>query len=115
MEQLKCPNCGGNVDRQRMICPYCGTQFKREHDDNLIRIETYNPKMEVIEASVIVPGWDAQALGTKTTAEYMTRELANRIAESIAPLMEIKTSYDARRHEYMARAKVRILEPDYRF
>lgn len=29
IEQLKCPNCGGNVDRERMICPYCDTQFKK--------------------------------------------------------------------------------------
>ena len=115
MEQLKCPNCGGNVDRERMICPYCGTQFKRDRDDNFIRIETYTPKMGVIEAAVIVGEWDAQALGTKTTAEYMTKELANKIAESIAPFMEIRTSYDAKRLEYMVRGRVRILEPDYRF
>lgn len=30
IEALKCPNCGGNIDRSRMICPYCGTQFKKD-------------------------------------------------------------------------------------
>ena len=26
-EALKCPNCGGNINRERMVCEYCGTQL----------------------------------------------------------------------------------------
>ena len=115
MEQLKCPNCGGNVDRARMICPYCGTQFKREHDPNLLRIETYTPHMEVLGAKVMVDEQTAQLVGTETTSEIMMRELSKKIADSIAPFMEVRTSFDHKTLSYVADARVRVLRPDYRF
>jgi hypothetical protein len=28
-----CVNCGGKIDRTTMCCPYCGTQYEREHKE----------------------------------------------------------------------------------
>ena len=115
MEQLKCPNCGGNVDRERMICPYCGTQFKREHDPNILRIETYNPRTRVLETKVMFSEHELNMLGIENASEIMVHEMAKKIANSLVPFMEVKTSYDPQRFEHILRARVRVLEPDYRF
>lgn len=42
LEPLICPNCGGGINRDRMICEYCGTKFKHDLDSQLLRIETYS-------------------------------------------------------------------------
>ena len=115
MEQLKCPNCGGNVDRERMICPYCGTQFKRENDQSILRIETYNPRMEVLGGTVMLDDRFVDMVGIEDASQMVINELAKKVADSIAPFMEVQTTPDFERCGVMVSARVRILRPDYRF
>ena len=115
MEQLKCSNCGGNVDRERMICPYCGTQFKRDYERNVLRIETYNPRAETLTGKIILDQRFVDTVGLEEASNVAVHELAKKVADSIAPFMEIHTEFDPRRLETVVSARARILRPDYRF
>lgn len=116
MEQLKCPNCGGNIDRERMICPYCGTQFKREeYEQNILRIEAYNPQVEIFKGKIILDRRYVAAVGVEEASKMAVHEIARKVADSIAPFMELNTEFDARRLETVVSARVRILRPDYWF
>ena len=115
MEQLKCPNCGGNVDRERMICPYCGTQFKRDYESNVLRIETYNPKVETLTGKIILDERFVDTVGLEEASNVAVRELAKKLADAIAPFMEIQTQNDYQHLGVAVYARARILRPDYRF
>lgn len=115
MEQLKCPNCGGNVDRERMICPYCGTQFKRDYESNVLRIETYNPQVETLSGKIILDKMFVDTVGLEEASNMAVHELAKKVADSIAPFMELHTQNDYQHLGVTVSARVRILRPDYRF
>ena len=116
MEQLKCPNCGGNVDRERMICPYCGTQFKREeYEQNILRIEAYNPQVETLKGKIILDRRYVDTVGLEEASNVAVHELAKKVADAIAPFMEIHTEFNPKRFETTVSARARILRPDYRF
>lgn len=115
MEQLKCPNCGGNVDRERMICPYCGTQFKREYDTNLIRVETYNPQVETLSGKIMLDESFVNSVGIEEASKMAVHELARRLADNLAPYMELHTQNDYQHLGVAIYARARILRPDYRF
>lgn len=112
-EQLKCPNCGGNIDRTRMICPYCGTQFKK--DPETIHIARWEPQTEVLKGRFIIDAYMLHTLGAEKSTEIAVRELSKSMAEHLAQMMEIRTEYDPHTNEYKAEAQVRVLRPDYRF
>lgn len=114
MEQLKCPNCGGNIDRSRMICPYCGTQFKNEYND-IIRIETYNPRVVPLKATAMLDESFIKTIGKENASEILVREMARNIADSLIPFMEVYTSYVPERCEYRTDARIRVLKPECRF
>lgn len=115
VKPLKCPNCGGNINRSKMICEYCGTQFKRDVDQNVLRIETFNPKMEVLKGSVMLSEDEVYHIGADESARMATEILASKLAQAIAPFMEIRYERDPRTLQYRVDGRVRILRPDYRF
>ena len=114
MEALKCPNCGGNIDRSRMICPYCGTQFKRDEPD-VLRIATYTPGTEVVKSHIVLDECFLDQLGKETTSEMIVREMSRKIADALIPFMEVEIQHDPRRLEEHVTGRVRVLRPGYRF
>ena len=115
VEPLKCPNCGGNINRSKMMCEYCGTQFRRDIDTNVLRIETFNPKMEVLKGTVMLSEDEVYHLGADESARMATEILASKLAQAIAPFMEIHSERDPRTMQCRVDGRVRILRPDYRF
>ena len=114
MEQLKCPNCGGNVDRVRMTCPYCGTQFKKDEPD-VLRIATYTPGTEVLKSYIVLDEMVFNQLGRENASEMIVREMSRKIADALIPFMEVEVQHDLRRLEAHVCSRVRVLRPDYRF
>ena len=112
---LKCPNCGGNVNRERMVCEYCGTQFKRDPDPNVIHVCSWNPKMEVIGGKVILDDLAFGTAGLVETSKIAIEMLAKKLAEGLIPYMEIQQTHDPRRMQMEYNARVRVLRPDHRF
>lgn len=119
MEQLKCPNCGGNVDRSRMVCPYCGTQFKKDFDPCgvSIYVNRFDPQIEILKGRVILPEEVLHINETDAVGlyEHAVKCLAEQMAKGLTPLMEIRQSYDPARMERHVTGIVRALRPDYRF
>ena len=115
VKPLKCPNCGGNINRSKMVCEYCGTQFKKDIDPNVIRIETFHPQTEVLRGTVMLSAEEVYLIGKEDSAKMATEVLADKLAQAIAPFMEIHTQLDPKTLTYRFDGRVRVLRPDYRF
>ncbi len=116
MEQLKCPNCGGNINRAKMVCEYCGTQFKKDHETNdYLRIETFRPGIEVLKARIIIPHGFVCEMGEEDVATLARKEMVKQIAESLDVYMDVRSSFDIARFEHHIEGQIRVARPDYRF
>lgn len=93
MNNYICECCNGHIDPRTMTCEYCGTQYKREHDDSVIRIETYKNPIQVLKASASITDRMLREEPQKAS-EYAIRAMASKFAEIIAPYMVVQTSYD---------------------
>lgn len=113
-EALKCPNCGGNIDRSRMICPYCGTQFKRDEPD-VLHIATYQPGTGVLESHIVLDEYFIEEVGRETASELIVRELTRKIADALVPYTEVEISHDPASLKAHAYGRVRVIKPGYRF
>lgn len=108
-----CPQCGGKVNRATLICEMCGTAFKEE--PGLMRIVVDRPGVHVLQANHIIGNEMLGALGLKEASEMCIRRLAAEFAESIAPFMNVETEWEPRTNQTMIRARLRVIDPDYRF
>ena len=55
------------MNRVKMICEYCGTQFRE--DKNEIRIMAYQPGIHTLQACAVVPEYEA-FMYPKEASEY---------------------------------------------
>ena len=112
MKPYICPQCGGQVNRAKMICEYCGTQFREEHNE--IRVVAYNPRVHTLGANVIIPK-EYAIRSPKEMSEYAIRRLAQEFADGIAQFMEVQTMDEPITNEVQFRARLRVLDSGYRF
>lgn len=112
MKPYICPQCGGQVNRAKMICEYCGTQFREEHNE--IRVVTYNPQVHTLGANVIFPK-EIVVQSPREASEYAIRSLAQEFADGIGQFMEVQTIDEPITGEVMFRARLRVLDSGYRF
>ena len=111
MKPYICPQCGGQVNRVKMICEYCGTQFREE--DNAIRIVTYHPGVHTLGANVMIDR-EALEMQPQEAAEFAIKSMARSFAEGIAQYMDVKTSDDPINHTVKFYARLRVLDSGYR-
>lgn len=114
MKELKCKNCGAPINPQTLRCEYCGTQYKRDYD-NVLRIETYQSPCRTYKTQMVIPKEEIKYLGQETVSEIAIKQLSRNLAEAIAPNMELHTEYDPCYMQQKITARVRIVEPNYRF
>lgn len=107
-----CPQCGGQVNRAKLICEYCGTQFRE--DKNEIRIMAYQPGVHTLQACAVVPEYEA-VMSPKEMSEYAIRGMAQQFADGIAQFMDVRTDFDPEKCERVFRARLRVLDSGYRF
>lgn len=112
MKPYICTQCGGQVNRAKMICEYCGTMFREERNE--IRVVAYNQRVHTLGANVIIPKEDA-IRSPKEMSEYAIRRLAQEFADGIAQFMEVSTMDEPRTNSVMFRARLRVLDSEYRF
>lgn len=112
MKPYICPQCGGQVNRAKMICEYCGTMFREERDE--IRVVAYNPRVHTLGARVMIPK-EHVISSPKEMSEYAIRRLAQEFADGIAQFMEVQTMDEPIAGEVMFGAKLRVLDSTYRF
>lgn len=116
MEQLKCPNCGGNINRSRMICEYCGTQFK-EDKDNILHFVRCEHRIDVLGSRISIPAsfFHNYEFNSKEAAEYVTNYFASEFAKSMRPYLDMNTSFDMDELAYVVNAQVRVVRPGVEF
>lgn len=102
MEKYVCECCGGQIDRVKMQCKYCGTQYK-ENYDRPIRIETFTNPVRTFSACVEVE--------SKENAEYAIKALANELSKVIPSVMEVRTEYDPRIMTNRVYGRIKVIQP----
>ena len=112
MKKLICECCGGQINSKTMKCEYCGTQYKRDYEENtpqIIRVETYWSPVRELSCQIDVTelinaGWDAQ-----TISDYAVSKMRNKLSEAIAPYirMEIRKEYLNTKID----GRIKIIEP----
>lgn len=114
LKPLVCPNCGGKINRQRMKCEYCGTEFKRDEGPQMI-IETVHRGVQTAGVSVIVPEYHLHRFDEEEIRHIVGDELTCKLAEALVPLLDLEVSRDALSQDLVVRGRIRVLEPGYRF
>lgn len=112
MKPYICPQCGGQVNRAKMICEYCGTQFLEEHNE--IRVVAYNPRVHTLGANAMIYK-EFAALNPKEAAEMAIKQMAQSFADGIAQFMDVRTIEEPETGCIRFGAKLRVLDSGYRF
>ena len=114
-EALKCPNCGGNINRERMVCEYCGTQFKQDYNPYVVSVCKFEPKVDMLETRILLDDRAFEMMGREDASEYAIRMMAQKLADAVVPYMEVHQYFDPEKLQWNYQSRVRILRPDYRF
>lgn len=114
LKPLKCPQCGGTINRASMTCQYCGSVFQ-EDGDAVIHVCSFRPEIKVGTATFFIDQLAIDAIGSEKMSEFAVKNLSQMIAEQIAPFMTIKTERDYLRNGQVVRGCIRVVRPDYRF
>ena len=121
MKNLKCECCGAplkinpyNPYFDNYFCDYCGSKYKA-NNEGVIRIETYQNPVRTLMAKMYMTDDAVKGIGEEKAAEYSIKNLSSNLAESLAPMLTIEKEYDPQYMRHIITAKVRVVEPDYRF
>ena len=121
MKNLKCECCGASLKINPYnqyfddyFCDYCGSKYKADNE-GVIRIETYQNPVRTLIAKTYVSDDVVKGIGEEKAAEYSIKNLSRNLAESLAPMLTIEKEYDPQYMRHIITAKVRVVEPDYRF
>lgn len=117
LKPIVCPNCGGSVNVSRLICEFCGTKFKdADCDTGIIRFETYTSPTRVLGAETIVSN-EFVAIDPDNVMNHVKRNIAERLADRLlqGELIEFRSEMDFKHCQQIISARLRVLEPNYRF
>ena len=110
MEKLKpliCPQCGGTINRARMVCEYCGTTFKDENNE--IRVVAYRPGVHVLSSSVAIPK-EYIVREPEEMAKYAIEQMAKKYANGIAQFMDVRTTEEPFDDTVVFHSRLRVLD-----
>ena len=117
IQPLICPNCGGTVDRDRLICKYCGTQFDRNCGEiGILKIEHVEPNTRVLRATVRATR-EQLMIAPESVESYAKSEIAKEMAQQLLEgnTIEMVSEMDWKTCEQVISARLRVLDPHYRF
>ena len=116
IKELKCPNCGGAVDREDLICHYCGTQFVRKDDTPVFRVEHCSSPVRIFEKGVRISK-EQLVYAPESVELYAKKDIAKRLADSLIEgnMVEFISEMDWRTCEQIISGRLRVLERGYRF
>ena len=117
LEPLTCPNCGGAVDRARMVCKYCGTQFNNaEINMGVFRVEHHTSPTTVLRTEVRI-GREQLMIAPESVEGCAKREIAKDMARQLLEgnMIEMVSEMDWKSCEQVISARLRVLDPHYRF
>ena len=118
IKAMTCDNCGGTINRATMICEYCGTKY--QFDDHGMRpliIEQQTSPVKILKMETSIPEelLRNDCIARKSVADYAMKNIRDQLAKALEDCMEIEMHYDMRQMRQIITARVRVLEPKYRF
>lgn len=114
MNKLKCECCGGIVNPSTYRCEYCGTQYEGNNYQTL-RIESFTSPCQVLKSQMVIPTDAINSYGSETMAKIASEKLIKNLADALAPYTEMETEFDPVNMRQIVTARIRVLEPNYRF
>lgn len=110
---FECQNCGGQIERKTMRCPYCDTQYERTIDGITEKYIAERPGEHRIQAMVRVS--DISIKNDPERIERFVKErMSNRLAKALCEYMTITEEKDWRSFDTIFCGEVRVLIPDRR-
>ncbi len=83
LQHFTCPNCGGRVNRDKMICEYCGTQFDRNCGEiGILKIEHVDPNTRVLRAEARISR-EQLMIAPESVESYAKCEIAKQMAQKL--------------------------------
>lgn len=110
LEPYICPQCGGKVDRIRMVCEACGTQFREK--DQIIRIQADQPGTHVITASFQIDEYMALDMGLEEVSQIAVKEVSRKIADGLTPFITFRAEHVIDSMQYRLTGRLKILDPE---
>ena len=115
---MTCPNCAGKINRATMTCEYCGTQFESLNANNevVMVVEHQSSPVRILRAQTTIPAElmrdDCLA---KQSSDMAMDDIRRQLAKALEEHIIIEMTYDIKTMRQIITAKVRVLEPDFRF
>ncbi len=110
LKPLVCKCCGGTINRQTMKCEYCGTEYERQGEDAVIRIETFRNPVRTFRACVSISDNDVTK-SPDLMSEVALRQLKTKLSEAIASNMVVDVVHDINYMTQKVYGTIKIVEP----
>lgn len=114
---MTCPNCAGKINRATMTCEYCGTQFEslNANNDVVMVVEHQSSPVRILRAQTTIPIELMRGMAKDSVADMAMDDIRRQLAKALEEHMTIEMTYDIKTMRQIITAKVRVLEPDFRF
>lgn len=112
LKPLVCKNCGGLIDRKTMQCPYCGTQYKHEYEETVIRFVPERPGVHRLGACVELPD-ELSVKDPEAATKYAMNRLRQGIADGLLEYLKLETEYNPYKRTQIIRGEVRVIDPTF--
>lgn len=114
IKPMICTQCGAPINRERMMCEYCGTKYE-VRDDHILRIETYQEPIVTLESVCSIDKRVVDSIGPDKAAAVICGKMAVEMADKLNALIDLKVQEDPYLNTIIAHGRVRVLPPGYRF
>lgn len=114
IKPMICTQCGAPINRERMICEYCGTKYE-VRDDHILRIETYQEPIVTLESVCSIDKRVVDSVGPDKAAAVICGKMAVEMADKLNAFIDLKVQEDPYLNTIIAHGRVRVLPPGYRF
>ena len=114
---MTCPNCAGKINRATMTCEYCGTQFEslNANNDVVMVVEHQSSPVRILRAQTTIPIELMRGMAKDSVADMAMDDIRRQLEKALGDCMTIEMTYDIKTMRQIITAKVRVLEPDFRF
>lgn len=114
MKPYICTQCGGRINPAKMRCEYCGTQYEQKHDQ-IVRVETYQIQPVTLQASACYQKELVDLIGAADISREICGQMAAKIADELTKYIDYQVQEDPYTNSVIARGRVRVLPPGYKF
>ena len=118
MQKIVCECCGGKINPSNLTCEYCGTryQIRNEFGTNTVHIiRNSHPSVIPLRTKMEFDSSHMSHIPPEQLAEISMQDITHRLAEALAPYVEIETYRDLYTYRQIVQGTIRVVEPNFRF